>query len=306
MLAVAGWADVISAIFRTTILQMAAPDRLRGRLFGIHILVVTGGPRLGDVEAGLVARPRVAHVQRRLRRHRLLGRRSDSSRSRTRSSAGLAPPSPPDVRCDAWRSSRMRSSRQFLSNTEGWTSRGDAIHKDFTFPGFRAAIAFVNRVAERADAARSPSRHRDPLQPRHDLALDARCRWRDREGHLTCRRDRRSRRKRRGRTRRLVTRGGAGPDRRAARARGPEPVLPPSRRQAHARRRGLAPRRRREGDRDRSRDRDPVDRSRCPRERAARPSDRARGGAADETDRRALPAPDGSGSEGGPGPSSDR
>ena len=56
LLAVAGWADVISAIFRTTILQMAAPDRLRGRLFGIHILVVTGGPRLGDVEAGVVAR----------------------------------------------------------------------------------------------------------------------------------------------------------------------------------------------------------------------------------------------------------
>ncbi|MDQ4107450.1 MAG: MFS transporter [Actinomycetota bacterium] len=55
MLALAGWADVISAIFRVTILQLAAPDRLRGRLFGIHILVVTGGPRLGDVEAGLVA-----------------------------------------------------------------------------------------------------------------------------------------------------------------------------------------------------------------------------------------------------------
>ena len=56
MLALAGWADVISAIFRTTILQVSAPDRLRGRLFGIHILVVTGGPRLGDVEGGLVAR----------------------------------------------------------------------------------------------------------------------------------------------------------------------------------------------------------------------------------------------------------
>jgi MFS family permease len=55
MLAVAGWADVISAIFRSTILQMAVPDRLRGRLSGIHILVVTGGPRLGDLEAGLVA-----------------------------------------------------------------------------------------------------------------------------------------------------------------------------------------------------------------------------------------------------------
>jgi 4a-hydroxytetrahydrobiopterin dehydratase len=43
---------------------------------------------------------------------------------------------------------------RFLSNTEGWTSGGDEIHKDFDFPGFRAAIAFVNRVAERADAAR--------------------------------------------------------------------------------------------------------------------------------------------------------
>jgi len=55
LLAVAGWADVISAIFRSTILQVTVPDRLRGRLSGIHILVVTGGPRLGDLEAGLVA-----------------------------------------------------------------------------------------------------------------------------------------------------------------------------------------------------------------------------------------------------------
>ena len=41
----------------------------------------------------------------------------------------------------------------FLSNSEGWTSQGDAIVKDLAFPGFRAAIAFVNRVAEQADAA---------------------------------------------------------------------------------------------------------------------------------------------------------
>lgn len=54
-LALAGAADVISAIFRSTILQLSAPDELRGRLSGIHILVVTGGPRLGDLEAGLVA-----------------------------------------------------------------------------------------------------------------------------------------------------------------------------------------------------------------------------------------------------------
>jgi predicted MFS family arabinose efflux permease len=55
-LALAGWADVISAIFRSTILQLEVPDRLRGRLGGINILVVTGGPRLGDFEAGAMAR----------------------------------------------------------------------------------------------------------------------------------------------------------------------------------------------------------------------------------------------------------
>jgi MFS family permease len=54
-LAFAGAADVISAVFRNTILQLSVPDALRGRLSGIHILVVTGGPRLGDLEAGLVA-----------------------------------------------------------------------------------------------------------------------------------------------------------------------------------------------------------------------------------------------------------
>jgi predicted MFS family arabinose efflux permease len=55
LLAVAGSADVISAVFRGTILQLAVPDALRGRLNGIHILVVTGGPRIGDFEAGMVA-----------------------------------------------------------------------------------------------------------------------------------------------------------------------------------------------------------------------------------------------------------
>lgn len=54
-LALAGGADVISAVFRSMILQLSVPDALRGRLSGIHILVVTGGPRLGDFEAGLVA-----------------------------------------------------------------------------------------------------------------------------------------------------------------------------------------------------------------------------------------------------------
>ena len=55
LLGVAGAADVVSAVFRNTILQLAVPDALRGRLSALHIAVVTGGPRLGDAEAGAVA-----------------------------------------------------------------------------------------------------------------------------------------------------------------------------------------------------------------------------------------------------------
>src|SRR5438552_1390562 len=51
----AGWADVISAVFRNTIIQLAVPDALRGRLSGVQMAVVAGGPRLGDFEAGAVA-----------------------------------------------------------------------------------------------------------------------------------------------------------------------------------------------------------------------------------------------------------
>jgi MFS family permease len=42
----------VSAVFRTTILQAATPDHLRGRLQGVFIVVVAGGPRLGDMLAG--------------------------------------------------------------------------------------------------------------------------------------------------------------------------------------------------------------------------------------------------------------
>ena len=55
LLALAGWSDVVSAVFRNTILQAAIPDSLRGRLSAIQIAVVQGGPRLGDLEAGVVA-----------------------------------------------------------------------------------------------------------------------------------------------------------------------------------------------------------------------------------------------------------
>ncbi len=50
--ALAGIADSISSVFRNTILQAATPDHLRGRLQGVFIVVVAGGPRVGDLLAG--------------------------------------------------------------------------------------------------------------------------------------------------------------------------------------------------------------------------------------------------------------
>jgi pimeloyl-ACP methyl ester carboxylesterase len=55
LLAIAGWADVISAVLRNAILQSRIEDQYRGRLSAIQIAVVTGGPRLGDLESGAVA-----------------------------------------------------------------------------------------------------------------------------------------------------------------------------------------------------------------------------------------------------------
>jgi predicted MFS family arabinose efflux permease len=55
MLAVAGWADVISAVLRNTIMQTSSPERFRSRMSSIQMAVVQGGPRLGDMESGAVA-----------------------------------------------------------------------------------------------------------------------------------------------------------------------------------------------------------------------------------------------------------
>ena len=54
-LLVAGAADSVSAVCRSTILQTVTPDEMRGRMSAIFTLVVAGGPRLGDVESGTVA-----------------------------------------------------------------------------------------------------------------------------------------------------------------------------------------------------------------------------------------------------------
>jgi MFS family permease len=55
LLAVAGWADVISAVLRNTMLQSSIPERFRSRMSSIQMAVVQGGPRLGDMESGAVA-----------------------------------------------------------------------------------------------------------------------------------------------------------------------------------------------------------------------------------------------------------
>jgi MFS family permease len=54
-LAIGGAADMVSSAFRSTILQLAASDELRGRLQGVFTVVVAGGPRLADAVHGAAA-----------------------------------------------------------------------------------------------------------------------------------------------------------------------------------------------------------------------------------------------------------
>ena len=55
LLGIAGWADVISAVLRNTMLQSTVPERFRSRMSSIQMAVVQGGPRVGDMESGAVA-----------------------------------------------------------------------------------------------------------------------------------------------------------------------------------------------------------------------------------------------------------
>src|SRR6195952_448987 len=55
MLVVGGAADMASAAFRSSMLQGAASDAVRGRLQGVFTVVVVGGPRIADVAHGAVA-----------------------------------------------------------------------------------------------------------------------------------------------------------------------------------------------------------------------------------------------------------
>jgi MFS family permease len=55
LLALAGAADSVSAVCRSVINQTVTADSMRGRMSSVYSLVVTSGPRLGDIESGLVA-----------------------------------------------------------------------------------------------------------------------------------------------------------------------------------------------------------------------------------------------------------
>src|SRR6185369_760008 len=54
-LALAGGADMVSALFRGLIWNRTIPDALRGRLASIELISYSSGPLLGEVESGTVA-----------------------------------------------------------------------------------------------------------------------------------------------------------------------------------------------------------------------------------------------------------
>jgi MFS family permease len=55
LVALAGAADVVSAMFRNAIIQLTTPNELRGRVSSIHVLAATSGPRLGDIRGALMS-----------------------------------------------------------------------------------------------------------------------------------------------------------------------------------------------------------------------------------------------------------
>jgi len=52
-MALGGVADFVSMVFRNAILQSVAPDEMRGRMQGVFVVVVAGGPRLADLVHGI-------------------------------------------------------------------------------------------------------------------------------------------------------------------------------------------------------------------------------------------------------------
>lgn len=53
-LVVAGTADVLSVVFRTSLIQIGTPDRYRGRVSAVEYMVGAGAPELGNFRAGVL------------------------------------------------------------------------------------------------------------------------------------------------------------------------------------------------------------------------------------------------------------
>ncbi|MBU0476480.1 MFS transporter, partial [Patescibacteria group bacterium] len=55
-LSLVGFGDMISSVVRNTIRQLITPDHLRGRMVSIMRIFFQGGPQLGEIEAGFLAK----------------------------------------------------------------------------------------------------------------------------------------------------------------------------------------------------------------------------------------------------------
>jgi MFS family permease len=54
-LAMSGASDTVSMIIRNLVRQLETPDHLRGRMLGVQMVFVRGGPELGELESGALA-----------------------------------------------------------------------------------------------------------------------------------------------------------------------------------------------------------------------------------------------------------
>ena len=117
---------IVSAVYRQTILQTYAPDEMRGRMQGVFIVVVAGGPRLGDLRAG---------ATREFRHRRLVDRRC------------------PPMRCPC----RLRPARAVAAQV-----RGTAGDLRMAYPGPLISCVRSSRSTRRCTAAHERNgRHED-------------------------------------------------------------------------------------------------------------------------------------------------
>ncbi|MBI3723076.1 MFS transporter, partial [bacterium] len=56
LLAIYGVSDTVSMVIRNVVRQEVTPDELRGRMISVNMIFFIGGPQLGELEAGLLAR----------------------------------------------------------------------------------------------------------------------------------------------------------------------------------------------------------------------------------------------------------